>query len=50
MRCPGRSESGLSPNKHIKPKEWGEEAHSMNPGKKEEAKVEKQPQRKKSIS
>ena len=26
MRCPGRSESGLSPNKHIKPKEWGGEA------------------------
>lgn len=49
-RCLGRAESGLSPNKQIKPKEWGEEAHSTNPGKKEEAKVEKQPQRKKSIS
>ena len=45
-----RSESGLSPNKQIKPKEWVDEAHSTDPGKKKEAKVEKQPQRKKSIS
>lgn len=44
----GKSEADLGSNQQTKPKGQEEEAQSTDPGRKEEAKVERQPQRRKS--